>query len=148
MSLWKRLWRRDTPPPPPETDDPKINEDWKAGDMAECIAPFFWPFAVPLEGDVYVVADVALSFFEALDAEGNRIITNRKGFGLQLRGHHLKGRHWTCDAFRKVHPIKDEETLDIGLSETIKRCNPAPVEAGANANERKRTPEQMGWKYV
>lgn len=131
MSLWKRIFRRDTPPPPPTPEEPKLNEDWAPGDQALCIMEFRdWPMKMPVVDEVYIVRDVEIGFLSGLDADGNWVQDRtRKQFGLSLRGLDPNA-YWNCTGFRKIIPHKDEETTDIGVSEMIKRCAPAPEKVG------------------
>lgn len=126
MSFWKRIFRRDqSPPTPPASDEPKLNEDWAPGDQALCLVKFHgWPFKMPIKGEVYIVMDVSCGELQGFGGDGKKQV-----FGLLLRGLPAFA-YWRADCFRKIVPRKDEETTDIGMSELIKQCNPAPVKAG------------------
>lgn len=130
MSFWNHIFRRDqSPPTPPASDEPKLNEDWAPGDQAQCIRKFYgWSFKMPVKDEVYIVRDVQLRDEIGL-VHGVPVRTKRKAFGLSLRGLE-QNIFWDCRGFRKIVPRKDEETTDIGMSALIKHCNPAPVEVG------------------
>lgn len=123
MSLWKRIFRRNQTPPsaPPTSDEPKLNEDWAPGDQALCLQDFPLPYQ-PKKDEVYIVQYIVLG----VDVQGAPC------WGLSLRNvpNPLFCMGYKAEFFRKIVPRKDEETTDIGVSELIKQCNPAPVKAG------------------
>lgn len=104
--MWRKLVDRfgKKVPPAPSSDDPKINEDWGAGDIAECIVSVPWlcaasmlPMPGPKKGERYRVLSVELC--------GVRVDGSKRWF-LHLSGWQ---NSFEANGFRKVIPKKDVE---------------------------------------
>lgn len=110
--MWDKLKRRlaagkiKIPSPseslPKMNDDPKINEDWAVGDIAECISDGVWlccatmvPMNGPRRGERYRVIEVSL--------QGVRVDGSKRWF-IRLSGWH---RPYEAIGFRKVQPKHD-----------------------------------------
>lgn len=96
MSLWNRIKRVFGRGAAAETWPP-INEDWQAGDLAECIVQGSWARDGPGPdlGDVHRVVDVI---------KGRSVDDDSPGWGLKLSGYSY---FYNADCFRKVQPRAD-----------------------------------------
>ena len=120
------MWpfRKKTPPAPPPAQAigklPRMNEDWRPGDLAVCIAddwrvpPGEECLGHPRKDDVLMVTRVAPS---------QSYPRLRRVWGLTFRGYSTRKYDATC--FRKVVP--DVSSDETELSERIKRCRPAKL---------------------
>lgn len=94
-----------------------INEDWRVGDLAECVLPrgHVWPKEGPDNGDVTKVTDVVAGLGKQ---------TGKPGWFLGLSGFH---NNYEATGFRKVPPLNSAATAEF--SESIKALRPKKVRA-------------------
>lgn len=113
MSFWSRLFGRETP----VEDRRCMNEDWRVGDLAECIGDGPWDCGdtKPELGDICRVSAV-------VDAVGTR--TNTRNYYLGFVGLHNR---FCCTSFRKILPL--HTAADAEFTALIKRPVRKPVKA-------------------
>ncbi|SKB32183.1 hypothetical protein [Sphingopyxis flava] len=116
MNWFRRLFdtpRNDQRPRPPR-DMRKMNEDWKAGDLAMCVVPFFFPGSAfdPRLGEILRVSEVT---------EGPVALVNAVAYGLRFHG--KPANHaWVCTAFIKIRPEATADEVEEGIIAKIKRA--------------------------
>ena len=92
-----------------------INEDWRVGDLAECIIPRgdrWHGGGGPENGDVLCVTEVHA---------GRGYFTGRPGWFLGLKGEPLS--RYDARYFRKVPPLNTEASAEFTAK--IRACKPA-----------------------
>jgi len=109
--IWPFRRRKKQKPLPP------INEDWRAGDLAECIKGGSWPpgIAGPAAGQICRVTDVIA---------GRLTVSGDPAFGLSLFGFM---HFFHAEAFRKLRPV--HEACDVGFAALIKRPRREGIDA-------------------
>lgn len=102
VSRIRKWWNRNFAKRPP------INENWRPGDKAACVAGGEWepnPYG-PRQGEVAIVQSVMpLLLFHG----------DMPGWGLQFAGY---SGYWDATCFRKIVPSSAE------FAERIRRCRP------------------------
>jgi hypothetical protein len=116
MSIWPFARK-----PKPLNPGP-INEDWRAGDFAQCIDGSCWadgssgmPTNGPATGDTMVVEEVLIGRAPAME---------KAAFWLQFRG---DKDHYEADAFKKVPPMN--AACDAEFAAAIKAISPKHIPA-------------------
>lgn len=91
------MWpfRKEPEPQPPE-QWPPINEDWRAGDMAQCLNGDWGLHVGPLQRDIVLVRSVV---------KGWRRHDGKPDWGLEIEGY--PESHYIASAFRKLRPCGD-----------------------------------------
>lgn len=94
----RRLFGKDEPAPPAPTDLREWNEDWQAGDLAECTSDRWvvcpgYGGGMPAVGGIYRVMRVS----EGVTWDGRSVIA-ALGFNA------FPGQNWDCTEFRKLRP--------------------------------------------
>lgn len=112
--IWPFRRRRKQKPLPP------INEDWRAGDLAECISEGSWSFESSLEdgpakGQICRVTKVVA---------GHLFGTDQPAYGLGFVGF---GYFYRASDFRKLRPV--HEACDVGFAALIKRPKREGIDA-------------------
>jgi hypothetical protein len=109
-----RFFRRLFGPPPPE-DRREWNEDWRVGDLAECINGSWLndPPHSPQPPSIYRVREID----EGVTADGSAIIV-----ALNLEG---LSDWWGCTGFRKLRPTI--EAADAAFTADLRDCLRTPA---------------------
>lgn len=98
-----------------------INEDWRVGDLAECMLPIGWGWAMdadgPDRGDVCRVVHVY---------PGITTGSGEHAWFLLLKGFH---DGFATNSFRKVPPLNSEASAEFTAS--IRACRPTPAKVDA-----------------
>ncbi|SKB26969.1 hypothetical protein [Sphingopyxis flava] len=114
MTWLSRLFGQRRTAPPPPRDMRNMNEDWKAGDLARCVAHYFVPGTPedPHFGDILRVSEVY---------QGS--ILGRHALAYGLRFHGKSSPHgWICTAFIKIKPETTADEVEDGIIAKIKRA--------------------------